>query len=131
MKPLAIFLVALLLAFGGLAAVITVSRDTARVFVVVDSSFPMREVWRQVPGALDTLDDAGYTEFALATEKDLVHSWQERLRFRESRAYAPCDFADISAYAEAAEADEVVLITTPGSCPTDGLAGWTVISLRP
>ena len=131
MKPLAIFLAALLLAFGGLAAVITLSRDTERIFVVVDSSFPMREVWRQVPGALDTLDDAGYSEFALATEKDLIHSWQERLRFRESRAYAPCDFADIKAYAEASEADELVLITTPGSCPTDIFGEWTIISLRP
>lgn len=131
MKPLAIYLVALLLAFGGLATVITVSRDTERVFVVVDSSFAMRDVWRQVPGALDALDDAGYSEFALASEKDLIHSWQERLRFRDSRAYAPCDFTGISAYAEAAEADELVLITTPASCPTDGLADWEVISLRP
>jgi hypothetical protein len=131
MKPLAIYLAALLLAFGGLAAVITLSRDTARVFVVVDSSFAMRDVWRQVPGELDTLDDSGYAEFALATEKDLVHSWQDRLRFRESRPYAPCDFTDIETYPEAAEADERVLITTSGSCPTDAFGDWTIISLRP
>jgi hypothetical protein len=131
LKPLAIFLAALLLAFAGLAVLITVSRDTSRVFVVVDSSFPMQEVWRQVPATLDALDEEGYAEFALATEKDLIHSWQERLRFREGRAYAPCDFSEVSDYAEAAAADELVLITTPGSCATDAFAGWRIISLQP
>jgi hypothetical protein len=131
LKPLAIFLVGLLLTFGAIAVVISLSRDTARVFVVVDSSFPMKEVWRQVPSTLDVLDDQGYSEFALATEKDLIHTWQERLRFRESRAYAPCDFSEVAAYPEAADADELVLITTPGSCPTDAFGGWTVITLEP
>lgn len=131
MKPLAIFLVALVLAFGALAVVISVTRDTSRVFVVVDSSFPMREVWRQVPEALDAIDDQGYAEYALATEKDLIHSWQAQLRFRETSAYAPCDLTQIADYREVAEADETVFITTPGSCPTDAFGGWTVISLEP
>ncbi len=131
MKPLAIFLAGLLLVFGALAVLISLSRDTERVFVVVDSSFPMREVWRQVPGELDRIDDQSYSEFALATEKDLIHSWQDRLRFRDSSVYAPCDFSEIDAYREAAEAGERILVTTSGSCPTDGLAGWTVVTLEP
>ena len=44
---------------------------------------------------------------------------------------APSDFTEIDAYAEAAEAGERVLVTTSGSCPTDALAGWTVVTLRP
>lgn len=131
MRPLLIFLAGLLLVFGALALLISASRDTERVFVVVDSSFPMRAVWRQVPAELDAIDDQSYSEFALATEKGLIHSWQDRLRFRDTSAYAPCDFSAIDAYAEAAEAGERILLTTPGSCPTDGLTGWQVISLQP
>jgi hypothetical protein len=131
LKPLLIFLAGLVLVFGALALLISLSRDTERVFVVVDSSFSMGEVWRQVPGELDGIDDQSYSEFALATEKDLIHSWQERLRFRDTSTYAPCDFSEIEAYDEAGEAGERILITTSGSCPTDALAGWTVITLEP
>ncbi len=131
MKPLAIFLVGLVVAFGAIAVVITFSRDSQRVFVVIDSSFPMRAVWRQVPGALDEIDDQDFSEFALANEKDLVHSWQETLRFRSTTPYAPCDFSRIAAYGEAAAASELILITTSGSCPTDELDGWRVVLLEP
>ena len=131
MKPLLIFLAGLVLVFGALALAISLSRETERVFVVVDSSFSMGEVWQQVPGELDSIDDQSYSEFALATEKDLIHSWQERLRFRDTTTYAPCDFSGIEAYDEASEAGERILITTSSSCPTDALASWTVITLEP
>ena len=131
MKPLAIFLVGLVVVFGAVAVLITASRPTERVFVLVDNSFPMREVWRQVPGVLDDIDDQGYSEFALATEKDLIHSWQGTLRFRSRTPYAPCDFSELEAYGELEDADERVLITTSSSCPTDALDGWTVITLEP
>lgn len=90
----------------------------------------MRAVWRQVPGALDDIGDRGSSEFALATEKGLIHGWQDELRFRDVSQFAPCDFSDIDAYDEAAEAGDRILITTPASCPTDALSGWTVIMLR-
>lgn len=131
MKPLALFLVALVLVFGALAAVITLSRDSARVFVVVDSSFPMRQVWTQLPGALADIEEQGYSGFALATEKDLIHTWGDQLRFRETRVYAPCEFSEITDYPQADQADERVLITTPASCPTDTLGDWQVILLQP
>ena len=131
MKPLAIFLVGLIVVFGAVAVLVLLSRPTERVFVVVDNAFPMREVWRQVPGALDDIQAQGFSEFALATEKDLIHSWQQTLRFRSRTPYAPCDFSEIEAYGEVGEADERVLITTNSSCPTDALAGWTVITLEP
>jgi len=131
LKPLAIFVVGVLLVFGALAAAIMLSRETERVFVVVDSSFPMREVWTQVPGTLDEVGSRGSSEFALATEKDLVHSWQSALRFRDVSQFAPCDFSGLDAYAEAGEAAQRILVTTPASCPTDSLADWTVVQLQP
>lgn len=131
MRPLAIFVVGVLLVFGALAAVIMLSRESERVFVVVDSSFPMREVWAQLPGTLDDIASRGGTEFALATEKELIHDWQDELRFREVSQFAPCDFSGIDAYAEASDAAEQILVTTPASCATDTLAHWTVIQLRP
>jgi len=130
-RPLAIFLVGLVIVFGALAAVIVLSRPTERVFVIVDNSFPMRSVWNQVPRTLDELADETYAEFALATEKGLVHSWQDSFEFRGRTPYAPCDFEGIDAYAEADEADARVLITTSRSCPTDGLTNWQVIQLDP
>ena len=131
MRPLAIFLLGLVLVFGALAVVIVLSRPTERAFVVVDNSFPMRAVWSQVPGALADLEGEGYSEVALATEKGLVHSWQGSFSFREPTPYAPCDLTGIDAHAEAAEADERVLITTSGSCPAEGLTEWRIIQLDP
>lgn len=131
MRPLLIFIAGLLLVFGALAVFISASRSTERVFVVVDSSFPMRAAWRQVPAELDAIDDQSYSEFALATEKGLIHSWQERLRFRETSTFAPCDFSRLEDYAEAGDADVRILITTSASCPTDALADWSVITLDP
>jgi hypothetical protein len=130
-KPLAIFLAGLLVAYGLLAAAIVLSRETERAFVVVDSSFPMRAVWNQLPDALAAIEDQGFAEYALASEKELIHPWQRQLRFPEIRAYAPCDLSEIEAYPQAAEADERILITTPGDCATDGLADWGVILLEP
>ena len=130
MKALSIYLVGLALVFGVLALLIVIAAEPGRVFVVVDSSFPMRQVWAQVPGALDDIESEGHAAYALATEKAHVHSWQEGLGLRAASPFAPCDFSGIDAYPEAAEADERVLVTTSGSCPTDELTGWRVIALR-
>ena len=131
MRPLLIFLVGLAIAFGALAAIIVVARPSERAFVVVDSSFPMRDVWGRVPRALDEIEAEGFAEYALASEKDLTHSWQSQLRFRNSTPFAPCDFSEIEAYAEAGEADVRFLVTTDGSCPVSGLGDWRIVSLSP
>lgn len=132
MKPFAIWLVGFAIVFGVFAFVTNLVRDTDRVFVVVDSSFPMTEVWNKVPGELDDLDGERFSEFALATEKDLVHSWASALTLSGVTPFAPCSFDQIDGYAEFAEADKVVLITTPSSCDTSSLTGdWTVIELTP
>ena len=131
MRPLLVFLLGVVLVFGAIAAAIVLTRPTERAFVVVDDSFPMRAVWDQVPRVLDEIMDEGYAEVALATEKDLIHSWRSRFALRAPAPYAPCDFSEIASYAEASEADVRVLVTTAASCPTDAFDDWEVRTLEP
>ena len=131
MKALLIYLGGLILVFGALALLISMPAEPTRAFVVVDSSFPMRQVWAQVPDALDDIESQGYSAFALATEKDGVHTWQDKLQLRSTTAFAPCDFSEIGSYSEATEADERILITTGESCATDALTEWRVVELEP
>lgn len=131
MKPLAFWVIGLVIALGVFALVVNLVRETSRVLVVVDSSFPMKEVWDRVSGELDEIDDQRYSEFALATEKSLVHSWSQELRLGAVTPFAPCDFGEIGAYTEIADADDLILITTSASCPTEALSDWSIIFLDP
>jgi hypothetical protein len=131
-KPLAIWIAVVAVVFGGFALVTNLTRDTERVFVVVDSSFQMQPVWSDVRRELDRIDDADYSEFALATEKDPVHSWQPELELVGVEPFAPCTFDGIDQSTEAAEADERILITTSANtCDTNALVGWQIIQLTP
>jgi hypothetical protein len=131
-KALAYWLAGFVIVFGGLALIINAVRETERVFVVVDSSFQMTVVWDQVPGQLDQLDDERFTEFALATEKRLIHTWDSRLDLAGTNPFAPCSFDEIDAYPEVEEADELILITTMESCDTSSLADtWNIVLLEP
>lgn len=131
MKPLAFWVIGLAVALGIFVVVVNVVRETGRVLVVVDSSFPMAEVWNRVPAELDEIDDQRYSEFALATEKSLVHSWSQELRLGAVTAFAPCDFDEITTYTEVADADELILITTSTSCTTEAFSDWTIILIDP
>ena len=137
MKPLLIWLAIVAVVFGAYALITSAVRETKQVYVVVDSSFQMRPVWRDVQLELDRIDDEEHAEFALAaTEKGLEHSWQSELVLVGVNAFAPCDFAGIAdATAEARAADERILITTSAndetSCPTDRLVDWEIIQLEP
>lgn len=135
MKPLAIWLAAVVVAFGIFAVVASLLQETTRVFVFVDSSNPMQVVWRDVPRELDRLDDAERSEFALAHGQsrsvDLVHSWQSTLQLTGVEPFAPCSFDEIGDFAEVADADELVLVTTDGSCDTSALVDWTIVVLEP
>lgn len=127
MKALAIWVAVVALVFGAFAVVTSVLRDTSRVFVVVDSSFPMQAVWTQVPDELARIGERDHAEFALATEKDLIQSWAPTLSLTGVEPFAPCTFDEIDAYPEAAEADERVLITTAASCDTSALSDWEIV----
>lgn len=135
MKPLAIWLAIVAVVFGGYALVASLLRETEQVFVFVDSSFRMETLNNEIIVELDRIDDRSDAEFALARGQDrgseLVHSWQPELRWSTTPLFAPCSFADIDSFTEAADADERILITTAGSCDTSTLAGWTVIQLTP
>lgn len=132
MKAFAFWLAGFVVVFGGLALIINAVRETERVFVVVDSSFAMTQVWDQVPRELDRLDDERYTEFALATEKNLIHSWGSRLDLGGINPFAPCGFEEVEDHTEVGEADELILITTSGSCETTGLTeSWNITVLEP
>lgn len=133
MKAFGIWLGGFVLAFGVYAGVSHGVRraDPREVLVVVDSSFPMSEVWDQIPSRLDRLDDARYTRFALATEKRLIHSWKDRLILGAVDPFAPCNADRVDDLPQIGEADEVVVITTDDSCLDDGMPpGWHIIELE-
>lgn len=117
--------------FGGLAIITNVTRDTTLVFVVVDASFPMAAVWEDVDPQLRAIEDRDHAEFALATEKDFVHSWQPELRLGSINPFAPCTFEGIETHPEAGLADERILITTASSCDTSPLIDWQIVLLQP
>lgn len=119
--------------FGGFAAITNSVRDTERVFVVVDSSFQMEAVWGRVARELDRIDDAKFAEFALATEKQSVHSWSDELSLGATQPFAPCGFEEIEDHSEFTQADTVILITTVGNdCDATAINdSWTVIELEP
>lgn len=129
MKAFAIWLVVVAAVFGVFALVTDRVRGTKQVFVVVDTSFPMKAVWFDIPGVLDELDDEHRAEFALATEKARVHGWQSTLDLVGVEPFAPCDFSEIESYSEVDQADELVLVTTPTSCDTSALTGWRIVEI--
>lgn len=132
MRAFAIWLAAFVVLFGGFALVTNNVRETDEVFVLVDSSFEMRDVWTRVAGELDRIDDDRYSEFALATEKSLVHGYQERLRIGDVVPFAPCDADELARYPQTETADRLVMITTEDSCLTQGLEGdWEIVTLEP
>ena len=136
MKPLAIWIAIVAIAFGGYALATSSLRDTTQVFVGVDSSFEMGPIWRQVQRELDRIDDSDHSEFSLATARSLqsglIHSWQPELTLVGIEPFAPCSFDGIGDYVEAAEADERVLITTSATvCDTTALVDWEIIRLDP
>ena len=131
MKSLTIWLVVVAALFGGLAFVTNALRDTTRVFVVVDSSFEMNAVWPEAKAELDEISGEQHSEYALATEKELLHTWRAELQLGSVEPFAPCDFGGIDAYPEVGEADELILITTDASCDTDQFTQWRVILLDP
>lgn len=132
MKPLAIWLAVVAVVFGAYALITAATRDTKQVFVVVDSSFQMRPVWTDVQLELDRIDNQDHAEFALATEKRFVHSWEPELRLVGIDAFAPCTFDGVDASPEATDADERILITTTANtCDTSALVDWQIIELVP
>lgn len=105
-----------------------------KVLVVVDSSYPMGQVWNQVPPVLQSLSGKRYSVFALATDKGLIHGWQPTLDLGAAGTYAPRQLTDLwqrLPVEERNQAQEVHLITNaaPAELPQGG--DWTVVRLGP
>lgn len=130
MKPLAIWVAVVGILLAVLAIASNSLRETKQVFVLVDSSFETTAVWDDVRDELHDIESRDNTEFALATEKEFVHSWSDRLLLGSVSPYAPCSF-DSVAHAEVAEADERILITSSSSCDTSAFVDWTIVVLDP
>lgn len=136
MKPLVIWAAGVVVAFAGLFGVTNATRDTDQVFVVVDASFFMQDVWSRVPGELDRIDDRDHAEFALATvarRSGEIHGYQASIDPIDVEASGPCSFADLNSFAGSASADERILLTNAESiaeCSTTELDGWTIVELR-
>ncbi len=137
MKPLAIWLVIVAIVFGVYAAVTIALRETEQVFVVVDTSDAMEGAENEIRRELDRIDDRDDAEFALAnassrpSNSGLVHSWQSQLRWNGATLFGPCSFAEVDTFAEAADADERILVTIAGSCDTTALTDWQITMLDP
>jgi hypothetical protein len=133
-KPLAIWIAAVAVLFGGYALVTSLVRGTEQVFVVVDTSFFMEAQEPEVRRELDQIDNADRSEFALATVRDrsgavLVHDWQDELTLGSWQAFGPCSLVGIDQFPEAADADKRILITTSTSCDPSTLTGWTIVTV--
>ena len=133
MKPLAIWFGIFALVFGAFAIGYHLQResDPDQVLVVVDSSFDMESVWGRIPGELDALDDERYAEFALATEKQTIHTWDDELRLGTVTPFAPRDFSALTngEIDEVSEASELILVTNAPESETEGLDGWRIVRI--
>lgn len=105
-----------------------------RVLVAIDSSFGMKAKWPQVEQTLQEIATAPrYTQFALITEKNRVHGWQEALNLGTTLTYGPRNFARLQGngvYEEILQADERILVTNePAAADELERSGWTVRTL--
>jgi hypothetical protein len=132
-RALAVWLPVVAVLFGGYAWLTdrALGEDPEQVLVVVDSSFDMEPYWRQADAELAGIEGERYTEYALATEKELVHGFQEDLGdVAGVTPFAPCQAEEALALPEAGQADRVVLVTTAGSClDAEAPASWERVTV--
>ncbi len=132
MKPFSIWAVITLIVFGAFSGGyhLYLTENPRKVLVAVDSSFPMKSVWRQVPRVLDNIDNQRYAEFTLLTGKNRIHSWLPRLELGTVVPYAPRDLSrltDKGNYLELDEATEKYLVTNAAPSETANFDGWHII----
>ncbi len=136
MKPFIIWLAIACIVFSGMSGAyhLYLSSNPRLVLVAVDSSFSMKSAWPRVADKLEGIAERRYASFSLVTEKNRIHTWDDRLKLGKLVPYAPRDFsklADSSAYPELDEAQEKYLITTRDGARESSLQDWTIIQLAP
>jgi hypothetical protein len=134
MKAFAIWLAITLGVFGAASGGyhMYLTENPRRILVVVDSSFPMTSVWRQLPGVLAGLSRDRYTSYSLMTEKNKVHGWSPRLSLKGVTPYAPRDFSKLAGggnYPEIDQATETYFVTNAGPALIENLPNWRIIRL--
>ena len=131
MKVFAIWLIGTLVAFGIMGGTyhLSLTSDPRKVVVVLDSSYPMTDVWHRVPRILKELDDERYTVFSLLTEKNSVHGWAARLDLGQMTPYGPRHFEKLRAgkFPEIAEATRVYFVTNAPATELKAFDDWQVV----
>ena len=135
MKPFLTWITSTLVVFGilGGAYHFYLERNPRKVLVAVDTSFPMKAVWGQVPDALEAIAEQRYTAFSLVTEKNRIHSWSDRLQSIKTMPYAPRKVSKLTdrEYTEIDDASEKYFITNASAAEIEQLKGWTILHIAP
>jgi hypothetical protein len=131
MKPFALWLVIAGVLFGGMCGAyhVYLTEHPRKVLVAVDTSYPMKPVWDQVPGILKNLSAQRYARFALVTEKSKVHDWSFKLEPGKLTPYAPRDLSRLNDYPEIKEASFKFLITNAPPPQTGNMGGWKIVRM--
>lgn len=131
MKIFVIWLIGTLVAFASLGGSyhLSLTADPRKVAVVVDSSYPMTDVWRRVPRILKELGAERYAVFSLLTEKNGVHSWEARLDLGPMTPYGPRNFEMLRSREspEIAEANGIHFITNASASDLTAFDDWQVV----
>ena len=131
MKVFATWLIGTLVAFGilGSSYHLLLTGDPRRVVVVVDSSYPMTDMWPRVPRILKKLDDERYSVFSLMTEKSSVHDWAQRLDLGQMTPYGPRNFEKLRAgkYPQIEEATRVYFVTNAPASDLKTFDDWQIV----
>ena len=131
MKIFVTWLIGTLVAFGILGGSyhLSLTGDPRKVVVVVDSSYPMTNMWPRVPQILKELGDERYTVFSLFTEKNGVHGWAARLDLGQMTPYGPRNFEKLRAgkFPEIAEATSVYFVTNAPASDLKTFNDWQIV----
>ena len=107
------------------------SANPHRVVVVLDTSEPMRSNWQQINKVLARLGSRRYTEFSLASEKDMIHGWSRFINLGITEPEDQRDFArlrDASNHLTHIRASKFYFVTNaPASELSDFSRDWQIV----
>lgn len=134
MKAFMKWLALTLIFFGGFSAGyhFYLKSNPRRVLVILDTSFPMGQVWDKVPEVLSSMENRKYSKYALASEKGLIHGWADELKPGRTVPYAPRNIDDLDkklAIDEIKDASEIYLITNAEPSQIHLAKEWKVIRM--
>ena len=99
-----------------------------RVAIVLDSSFPMREVWTWIPRVLDDIErHHPGSKFAVVTRRALDAPWLKHAAMTQTQPFAPRNLERLKGSGRLEEADRVYLLSNASEEELKAVArqGWT------